>query len=667
VKENQEDQSSWQISKKNSRAITQVESLTTDLAFVKFYKNNNSIKFFNKINGSSSFFGPLPAELLLQILGYFTLHELYRLKLIHTSWQQTIQTLPNIELFRSYEVTIKGSKLWRYLPAIINDESILTFIKERLLPFQLSKYREKQFDKISTFCTWILDHLILKNSDLSYRKKIISNNLMQQAQFIWNNIQQFGQAENENWYAFLWKHREIQLKVFKAYLDLEGILTTIIFIIQSQHPKADMVHILCDSPASRWLRDEDLIFLSIHHFSLFYKMIQQSLCLHEYFKNPSNFLGHAKQTDLVISNKLQQRLFVLDNLLSRLTPPDWLQYLELDMSDTQYYRTALLEELINHPAISKQLSEILSFRLASLKKERIPLKILEKETIESVLLSLHFDTGIGQSDDDDYTVLEEDHWLQEAYELIQEAKTQVAANRKQRQEIEEHLENFNETQLQIQEQPERIASVEGDEIEITNQGPLSPRPSSPRFLVPPPLVSTKPLPVIQEHVASTSFNWRLALKIGVLILIALIGMGLIFTGVGTVISIPLLITLSLPPIIKFLMLAGGVVSLLASSVIGIYTYHSTKNGKQREPTKLAEPPSDEGLGPIPVVRRNTAGMIQVFNKAPTLFNAKQEEIGSLDQAPPTTYYASPFTNPDQPQNKNITQGTAQQSHAFKLA
>jgi hypothetical protein len=114
VKENQEEQPSWQISKENSHAVTQVESLTTDLAFVKFSKNNNSIQFFNKINDGSSFFKSLPAELLLQILGYFTLHELYRLKLIHTSWQQTIQTLPNIELLRSYEVALKGSKLWHY-------------------------------------------------------------------------------------------------------------------------------------------------------------------------------------------------------------------------------------------------------------------------------------------------------------------------------------------------------------------------------------------------------------------------------------------------------------------------------------------------------------------------------------------------------------------------
>jgi hypothetical protein len=663
MKKNQEEQSSWQIyPKKISHDVTQVESDTASLALVKYSKNNNSIQFVNRIKDSGSL-GFLPAELLLQILGYFTLHELYGLKLIHTSWQQTIQGLPHIELLHTYEIALKGSKLWHYLPAIIKNESILTFIKERLLPYKLPKYREKQFDKITAFSTWIPDKLILKNFDLSYRKKLNSDNLIQQAQFIWNNVKQFGQADDEkleNWYVFLWKHHEIQLSVSEAYLELEGILTAILFIIRFRHPEADMVRILCDSPANRWLRGEDLLFLIIRYFSLFYEMVKQFVYLHAYFKDPGIFMGHV--TDLGLSNKFQQRLFVLDNLLSRLTSLDWLQYFELE-SNIQYYYTALLEKLIetNHPVISKQLSEIFSFR--GLERERIP-QILDKETIESVLLSLHFDDNKGQSDDGNHTILESAPWLQEGYELLQDAEIQLAATRKQNQEIKEYLKNFNETQRQIQEQLDSIASnnAKEDDVEEQNQDFLSPRPSSLQFLVPPPLVSVKP-PVTNEHVAPTSFNWRLALKIGVLVLIALIGIGLVFTGVGAFMCIPLLITLSLPLIIKSIVLTVGVVSLLASCAIGICTYYSIKKGKQNEPMIAASPP-DERLRPTPVVKRDTMGMIQIFNKAPSPSNAEQEDF--LCQTSLATYYASPLTYSSQLQNKKQPQESGSQSHVFKL-
>jgi F-box domain len=70
-------------------------------------------------------FGLLASELLWQILGHFTLHELYALKQVCKSWQQTIQALPAVELLRAYEFDLKDSHLWHYLPASINDEPLV--------------------------------------------------------------------------------------------------------------------------------------------------------------------------------------------------------------------------------------------------------------------------------------------------------------------------------------------------------------------------------------------------------------------------------------------------------------------------------------------------------------------------------------------------------------
>jgi hypothetical protein len=600
MKENQEEQSTREIyPKKISPDVTKVASDTNDLVPDKSSKNNNSIQFVNRINDSSSFFGLLPNEMLLQILGYFTLHELYGLKLVHTSWQQTIESLPNIELLRTYEVALKGSKLWHYLPAIINNKSILEFIKERLFPFQLPKYREEQFDKITTFCAWILNKLIRSHCELSYRNKITSDNLIQQAQFIWNNIKQFGQSDAkklENWFAFLWKHHEIQLNVFKTYLDFEGILTTLILIIQSQHPNVGRVRILCDSPANRWLRGKDLIFIGVHHFSLLYEMVKQSICLHAYFQDTTMFKGYAKQVDPILLNQYQQRLVVLDNLLGRLTPPDWLQFLELDELDNQHYRTAILKEAIetNHPVIPRQLTETLSLKLASIKQERVPPKILENQSIESVLLSLRFDTDEGQSDDD-YTILKRDPLLQEAYEQLQETQAEVAASKKQRQEIEEYLNNLNERQSRMQYLENTEPNAQEDEIEEDAQDPLlAALPSDP-------ITTTLTQPSLpKKPVAPASFNWRLALKIGGTILLGLIGVGFIATGVGSFVGLPLLMTLDLPLFAQILLLTAGIISLLVSVAIGIAIgCCSTRKTRLNQPIVSPDDPDDKRLPSSP--------------------------------------------------------------------
>jgi hypothetical protein len=612
--------------------ITQGESIKIEVVPDKSSNNNNSSQLFSRIN-DSDLFALLPIEVLLKILEYLTLHKLYNLKLICKSWRQTIESLPNVESFRTYQLALRGSELWGYLPNIINNEPILTFIQGRLFPFQLSKNKQQELDTITHFCDHVFNTLILKSYEFSYRKKITPEYINQQIQFILQTVNRFDQSKTKNQeshFNFLWKHNDILMAVFKAYFDLEGILTAMILTTQLWSARGDIAHILCDSTTNRWLRGEDLIFLSIHSFYLLYEMVKQSICLHAYFQGTEHLI------DPVLHDKYQQRSIALDTLLRRLTLPEWLQFLELDELDELHYRTAMVAEALEteHSVVPPELNPIISLKLKSIKKERIPPKILKQSRIKSVLHSIHFD-GDPQPDDES---TEQNPLHQQAYKDLEALSVQLEASRKQNQEIEAYLNDLNESQMATQERLEVVRNNQGPEIWGAAQNSLQPE----TFSSQPLLLSIPKQPIAgEEYVVPAAFNWRLALKIGASILLAFIGIGLILTGVGSAIGFPLLISLGLPLMAKFLLLVGGAISLLTSIVVGICTCCLARKNRENEPLGAVELLPDESPSNN-LVKGHTVGMIQTFNKVPTLSNAQQKEISSFGKTHPIPYYPSPL-------------------------
>jgi F-box domain len=86
--------------------------------------NQNESVFYINNASNQSLFDSLSSELLCQILGYCTLSELYILKQVCNLWKQTIEDFPTIGVLRTYEINLKRSILWGYLPAIINNEPL---------------------------------------------------------------------------------------------------------------------------------------------------------------------------------------------------------------------------------------------------------------------------------------------------------------------------------------------------------------------------------------------------------------------------------------------------------------------------------------------------------------------------------------------------------------
>ncbi len=336
-------------------------------------RRNESNAYVSKTLNNSPF-GLLPSEILYQIFAHLTLHELYALKQVCRLWQQTIQGFPEINSARTYEVILKGSQLWRYLPAIINDNPLLAFIQERLSPFPIPEYQQENFTTLTAFCNQVRERLITDKDLLPYQKKMTAEYFVQQAQFILNYIEQFGQPKAkklEEWFAFKWQHHQFQLIVMQAYLGLENVLSTMSFIIRTSHLKQPMSNVseICNLRTDYWPTGEDLVSLEIYIFLLLYNILGQSINLHISLQeiqslSTEQFIDQARQ------EQYQQRLISLDTLLTRLKYTDWLQFLELDAMDYSFRpRARMLSRALkmNHPAIPTQLAQPISLILESTK------------------------------------------------------------------------------------------------------------------------------------------------------------------------------------------------------------------------------------------------------------------------------------------------------------
>jgi hypothetical protein len=131
---------------------------------------NESAFYINKASNQSPF-DSLSSELLCQILGYCTLSELYILKQVYKLWKQTIEGFPTIGVLRTYEINLKRSILWSYLPAIINNKPLFAFIRKLLHPFQIPEEQQTDFTTLSTFCTKVQHNLVV-TYQFPYQKKI---------------------------------------------------------------------------------------------------------------------------------------------------------------------------------------------------------------------------------------------------------------------------------------------------------------------------------------------------------------------------------------------------------------------------------------------------------------------------------------------------------------
>jgi hypothetical protein len=359
---------------------------------------NESAFYINKASNQSPF-DSLSSELLCQILGYCTLSELYILKQVYKLWKQTIEGFPTIGVLRTYEINLKRSILWSYLPAIINNKPLFAFIRKLLHPFQIPEEQRTDFATLSAFCTKVKHELFVKYQ-FSYKNKITAEYIVQQAQVIGEYIERFGQPKAtklEVWFDFEWQYHDSLLGVFQAYLDLENVLSTMAFIIQTSQLKklSSKVSEICSSQTSYWPRGEDLIGLEAYVYGLLSHIIEQSVILHMYFQDIKS-LSTESAVDLVLQEQYQQRLATLDHLLKRLEYADWLQFLEIDKTDYAFRpRIRLLARAlkINHPAIPSQLTESISLLLLNTKEKEPstwwPYK--RKEQREEFLLTI-FDT-----------------------------------------------------------------------------------------------------------------------------------------------------------------------------------------------------------------------------------------------------------------------------------
>jgi hypothetical protein len=598
--------------------------------------NQNESAFHINNASNQSSFDPLSSELLCQILGYCTLSELYILKQVCKLWKQTIEDFPTIGVLRTYEINLKHSILWSYLPAITNNEPLFAFIRELLHPFQIPEEQQTDFTTLSAFCTKVQRNLFVKYQ-FSYKNKITAEYIVQQAQVIGEYIERFGQPKAtklEVWFDFEWHHHDSLLGVFQAYLDLENVLSTMAFIIQTSQLKklSSKVSEICSSQTSYWPRGEDLIGLEAYVYRLLSHIIEQSVILHIYFQDIKS-LSTELAVDLVLQEQYQQRLATLDHLLERLEYADWLQFLEIDKTGYAFHpRVRLLARAlkINHPAVPSQLTESVSFLLLNT-KEREPSTwwpYKRKEQREEFLHTI-FDT------DDEPSPIEKEAKMRSMLNFSSRDDLKKARDILQKKLQDLKAEDTDDETLQLKhvESAQQSIGLPSSQLSTSNSGPA--------------IITQSTTTLPRGQAASTSFDWRFALKIGGTVLLGLIGVGLALTGIGSFVCLPLLIALSLPLFAKVLLLAVGAITFLASVTIGIYC--SIKKVPHHQRMDLPDLPSDspdrDPLHPSQTVFGQTPRMIHTFNQTPSLSFVQQENISTFEQSATAPHYSSPIIQP----------------------
>lgn len=293
-----------------------------------------------------------PAELIAMILAFLPNQDWRVQALVCSQWNEIVKELrirANYDRERQRQLTVlRDSELWQILPAIVNDENILPYLEKHIFLHREPSISEFTFNA----CCNRMNELFPTHRSHPYWEKLTETYIKKHAQFIVDTCKRHhanSPETLENFLKFPLEDETSQQAVFQAYLEIEESFATLRILIQFwkkgnfQLTQQDCIDFVCDPAINHHLTGAGLLFLNdtysfrqigIYPTCLIQKLMEQSISSYQ----PENFSPSSP----------------IDSVLSRITTSDWQNFLSLDVK--KYFTRSRSKTIIkalecNHPII----------------------------------------------------------------------------------------------------------------------------------------------------------------------------------------------------------------------------------------------------------------------------------------------------------------------------
>lgn len=523
-----------------------------------------------------------PAELITMILAFLTDQDWRVQALVCTQWNKIVKELrirSNYDRERQRQLAVLGdSELYQYLLNIANKGDTSDYFNKLLLPC-LGSNQQSVVSTLDNFIFYfwniVPEYWDEKYSTFSCELKRMETPFAEQAAQLILNVEKYNPSDNanphtslKNFLSFRLEHRGKQNETFLAYQALENKLLAMVTLVQLAHgvnnpeKHQNPFKVICDPKINRWIQGHDLVLLDrMYVFELIEIMIRETV---KWYQLSNDQMGQYPNLEAV-----QAEIAMATNLLSRMKANDWLAYLTLSIEG--FIHSTRLDALMkavrcNHPVILAELNEMVLLKIVRSRfghhcstlilQSSIALGHLSDSSVKKIAKISALGLGGRQVLPDPTADRLDDYSAPEFSDS----------------DVDSQIESDADESIKLEEaEGDPSSSEQEDDPGSDSDTDHSHQPGQNDKVIPPTKIIMPVPPKPDNGLIKPNSHWKLGLKIGGLILLGLIGVGIIAAtgGIGAVVGIPILI--------QTLLFAVGGTCILSAAGGLIYNFFTRKN------------------------------------------------------------------------------------------